>query len=133
MYKSIGEAAKCASIPISSIRFYEKKGLLATAIRTASGRRVYSPEDMQIILLIANSRRLGLPIEQIRSLINLLQREAANHEAIHTIIQEHLDLLHERERELQAHKKQLSRMLELCNQNIENKCSILSELQEDSY
>ena len=133
MHKSIGEVAKHIGISISSIRFYEKKGLLGTTHRTTSGRRVYDLSNIQTITLIANSRRIGLSIEQIRSLIELLQGEIANHESVHAIIQEHLDLLSKREKELQAHKLQLSKLLGICNQNSKNRCSILSNLQEESF
>ena len=41
---SIGELATVTSVPASTIRYYEKRGLIAPKLRT-SGRRQYGPEQ----------------------------------------------------------------------------------------
>ena len=43
----IGELAKLSELPSSTIRFYEKQGLLPDAKRTAAGYRVENPIQNQ--------------------------------------------------------------------------------------
>lgn len=132
MFKTIGEAAQEADVPVSSIRFYERKGLLKPATRTGSGRRAYSASDVQILKLIVNSRRLDLTLEQIRVLVAQLKDKSFDHTSVHAILEEHLALVRIRERELKQHRKQISKMLDHCDQFHKHEaCSILEALQDD--
>ena len=55
----IGELAKSAGIPTSTIRFYEAKGLLPEPERKANGYRIYSEQTLQRLSLIRFSQQIG--------------------------------------------------------------------------
>lgn len=132
MFKSIGEAAKEADVAISSIRFYERKGLLEPSTRTTSGRRVYATNDVQVLKLIVNSRRLGLTLEQIRILIAQLKDKSQDHSSVHAILEDHLALVRIRESELKQHRMQILKMLDHCDRfHRHEACSILEAILED--
>lgn len=65
----ISELAEQVGIPTSTVRYYERIGLLGAPSRTASGYRDYDEESATRLLFIARSRRLGLSCEQITDLL----------------------------------------------------------------
>jgi DNA-binding transcriptional MerR regulator len=65
----ISELAESVGIPTSTVRYYERVGLLAMPRRTASGYRDYDAEAASRLLFITRSRRMGLSCEQITTLL----------------------------------------------------------------
>ena len=65
----ISELAESAGVPTSTVRYYERVGLMAHPIRTASGYRDYGDDEASRLLFITRARRMGLTCEQITSLI----------------------------------------------------------------
>lgn len=68
----ISQLAERVGLPASTLRFYEQAGLL-TAERTTSGYRVYGQEAVQRLEFIASAKHLGLPLEEIRELLQIWQ------------------------------------------------------------
>ncbi|MGE0791730.1 MAG: MerR family transcriptional regulator [Sandaracinaceae bacterium] len=67
----IGELARRARVPASTIRFYETIGLLAAPPRR-SGRRVYEPEVVTQLRAIAALQYAGFSLAEIRELVPAL-------------------------------------------------------------
>jgi DNA-binding transcriptional MerR regulator len=65
---SIGELADATSTPISTIRFYERKGLLPPPPRE-SGQRRYPPEAADRVRLIRMWQRAGFTLGEITQLL----------------------------------------------------------------
>lgn len=65
----ISELAASAGVPTSTVRYYERVGLMALPVRTPSGYRDYGPEAASRLLFIARARQLGLTCVQISALI----------------------------------------------------------------
>jgi DNA-binding transcriptional MerR regulator len=65
----ISELAESVGVPTSTVRYYERVGLMAAPARTASGYRDYGDDDAARLLFVSRSRRMGLSCEQITALI----------------------------------------------------------------
>ena len=65
----ISELAESVGVPSSTVRYYERVGLLAAPARTASGYRDYDDDAAARLLFITRSRRMGLSCEQITALL----------------------------------------------------------------
>ena len=64
----IGEVAKQTGLTIKAIRFYEEKGLIPAPKRL--GRyRVYTPSDIEVLVLIKEAKELGMTLSQLKNLI----------------------------------------------------------------
>ena len=61
----IGILAKRAGVSASSIRFYEKRGLLPRSERHLNGYRDYDERTLQIIHFIGRARGLGFSLAEI--------------------------------------------------------------------
>jgi DNA-binding transcriptional MerR regulator len=65
----ISELAGSAGVPTSTVRYYERVGLMDVPVRTASGYRDYGADEAARLLFITRARRIGLSCEQITSLL----------------------------------------------------------------
>ena len=65
----INEVEALAGITKKNIRFYEEQGLLSPRRNAENGYRDYGEEEVQILLRIRLLRKLGLPIEEIRQML----------------------------------------------------------------
>ena len=66
---TIGAVAALSGRRPSSIRYYERIGLLPAAAR-ASGRRVYGPDTVRTLAVIETGQRAGLTLDEIRDLLS---------------------------------------------------------------
>lgn len=68
---SIGEAAKVLDIPASTIRYYEKNGLLPHIGRTEGGIRSFTDADLDLLRLIGHLKMSGMSLQEIREFVRL--------------------------------------------------------------
>src|SRR5688500_6674118 len=71
----IGQVARMAGVRITTIRFYERKGLIGEPQRRESGYRLYDVGTVDQIRFIRNAQELGFTLEEIAEL-DLLRKEA---------------------------------------------------------
>jgi DNA-binding transcriptional MerR regulator len=67
----IGELAERTGIPASTIRYYEREGLLPKAQRGANGYRVYQDSALARLDLIQLGQNLGFSLDAIRTVVGL--------------------------------------------------------------
>jgi MerR family mercuric resistance operon transcriptional regulator len=67
----IGELATRAGVNVQTIRFYERKHLLLTPPRTASGYRSYADHDLATVSFIKNCQHLGFTLKEIKELLGV--------------------------------------------------------------
>ncbi|HEY0014749.1 MAG TPA: helix-turn-helix domain-containing protein [Longimicrobium sp.] len=60
----IGEVARRAGVPVSTLRFYEQKGLIASTGRHGL-RRLFDPGVLERLALIAVGRTAGFSLDEI--------------------------------------------------------------------
>jgi DNA-binding transcriptional MerR regulator len=71
MDMKIGELAERTGIPASTIRYYEREGLLPKAQRGANGYRVYQAAALDRLDLIQLGQNLGFSLDAIRTITAL--------------------------------------------------------------
>ncbi|MDX2376595.1 MerR family transcriptional regulator [Microbacterium sp. LRZ72] len=73
----IGELAERTGLSLRTIRHYEEVGLLAPAMRTEGGFRLYAEADEERLLLIRRMKPLGYTLEEMRELLRVIDALAA--------------------------------------------------------
>lgn len=68
---SIGQLAKAAGVGVETVRFYERKGLLALPPRKDSGYRQYDDEAVARLRFIRRAQLVGFTLAEIRELLAL--------------------------------------------------------------
>jgi MerR family transcriptional regulator, thiopeptide resistance regulator len=67
--ESIGRLGRRFGLSRTALLYYDRIGLLSPSGRTRAGYRVYSDADVQRLESICRYREVGLPLEQIRQLL----------------------------------------------------------------
>ncbi len=68
---TIGRAAETLGLPISTLRYYEREGLVAPADRSRSGYRLYDESAIERLAFIRSAQAVGFTLEDIRELLRL--------------------------------------------------------------
>ena len=105
----ISELAESAGVPTSTVRYYERVGLMTAPARTASGYRDYADDAATRLQFITRARRMGLSCEQITDLIPVWAGTncGAAHERVGRLVDEKQAEIAERIAELQEFAAQL--------------------------
>jgi DNA-binding transcriptional MerR regulator len=86
----IGILAERTGTNAPTIRYYEEIGLLRPADRQRGGQRVYGEEDLKRLTFIRRCRQFGFPLEQVRSLVALLDDRSRSCMEARDLAHEHL-------------------------------------------
>lgn len=65
-----GQVAAAAGVNLQTLRYYERRGLLAEPERTLGGHRLYPEETVTVLQLIKVAQRLGFTLAEISELLN---------------------------------------------------------------
>ena len=61
----IGEFAEAAGVSVDAVRFYERRGVLQPAPRTAGGYRTFGRDDLDRLRLARHLQELGLTVDEV--------------------------------------------------------------------
>ena len=105
----ISQLADSAGVPTSTVRYYERVGLMVVPARTASGYRDYADDAAARLRFITRARRMGLSCEQITALIPVWAGAncGAAHERVGRLVEQKQAEIAERIVELQQFSAQL--------------------------
>ena len=106
---TIGALARCVGIRPSAIRYYEARGILVPAQRSAGEYRLYGPEAASTIRFVRRARELGFTLEQVKQLIRS-SRAAPPCVACRELIEQQLVQVEEELRRLHALRSRLRRL-----------------------
>jgi len=72
-YCSISEVSVKFNIPESTLRYYEKKGLLPRIERDEAGRRLFSEVQMALLQTVICLKNTRMPIREIKQYMDWIQ------------------------------------------------------------
>lgn len=70
MLYNIGEVSKIINLSISTLRYYDKEGLLPNVHRDSSGIRKFSEKDIRGLKIIECLKNSGMPIKNIKQFLD---------------------------------------------------------------
>ena len=71
MVYTVGEMAKKLDVPASTLRYYDKEGLLPFVERSSGGIRVFTEKDFEWLRIIECLKKTGMSLKDIREYIEL--------------------------------------------------------------
>src|SRR5690349_19601857 len=63
------QVAAAAGVNLQTLRYYERRGLLAEPARTLGGHRLYPAEAVTVLRVIKTAQRLGFTLEEVSGLL----------------------------------------------------------------
>ena len=66
-----GQVAVAAGVNVETLRYYERRGLLAEPDRSPGGHRLYPAETVTVLRVIKAAQRLGFTLEEVADLLEV--------------------------------------------------------------
>lgn len=125
----IGELASLSGTQVETIRYYEAQGLLPEPARSEGNYRLYGPQHAELLLFIRHCRSLDMSLDEVRVLLRLRSAPAEECADVNVLIDEHIDHVVRRIKELRSLERQLRSLRARCATVTDSaSCGILSEL-----
>lgn len=67
---TVGQVAQTFGVTVRTLHHYDAQGLVVPSARTHSGYRLYTDADLSRLAVVVTYRRLGLPLTQVRDLLD---------------------------------------------------------------
>ncbi len=130
---TIGRAAKRAGIGVETIRFYERRGLIAQPQKPAAGGfRDYPAATLSQIRFIREAQDLGFSLEEISDLMSLRADPNANCAQVQRRAEAKLAEVEDKIERLKGIGAALGRLIEACpGKGALGACSIIEALESD--
>lgn len=71
MFYTVGEMAKKIGVAPSTLRYYDKEGLLPFVERSSGGIRVFKEADYEWLKVIECLKKTGMPLKDIKTFIEM--------------------------------------------------------------
>jgi DNA-binding transcriptional MerR regulator len=68
---TIGQVARQTGLSPRAVRFYEAEGVLRPVGRSSSGYRLYADYELDLVRLVAQLRRVGLSVADVREVVRM--------------------------------------------------------------
>lgn len=117
---TIKEASERLGYPASTIRYYEKEGLLPNIQRDKFGNRLFDQEDLNWMRLMTCFRATGMKIADLRKIVDLALQGDSTIEQRKEILMNHQKELIQRQKELNEAFEAVNYKLDMYNK-IQNK------------
>ena len=129
---TIGELSSCAGVKITTIRHYERIGLMPEPPRTQGGRRRYEIRHVGRLNFIRRARELGFTVEEVRALLRLTEAPELSCKSVDTIARQRLRAVDDKMAGLKRLRAELSRMITQCEGGRVARCRIIEALSRKS-
>ena len=127
---TIGRLAAAVGVGVETIRFYQRRGLLATPTRGGGVRR-YGPEDLRRLRFIRQAQAAGFTLEEIRELLELSSRRMDDMAGMKAAAIQKLADVEAKVAELNRMRAGLQALVASCpGHGAMNQCPILNALAE---
>ena len=128
----IGELSRQAGVPVETIRYFEKIGLMAKPERGENGYRYYRQEHLDRLLFIRRCRNLDMAQDEIRELIRLAEEPTADCSDVNALLARHLSHVRARLNELKSLEQMLVNLQNACSDpRTIRECGILGGLSDE--
>ena len=106
--------AQAAGVNVETIRYYEKRGLIARPQQPVSGYRKYGADDVARVQFIKGAQRIGFTLNEISELIRLEQDQDAHCSDLQERTEAKVRAIDEKIAELQRMRKELVKLVGTC-------------------
>lgn len=127
-HMSIGQLARAAGVGVETIRFYQRKGILAEPVRSSGQIRRYRRDDAARIMFVKSAQGLGFSLGDIADLLRVVDGTRCNE--ARQIAEGRLKMVQEKLRELRRIERALRSTIATCsNAEDRSSCPLIASLK----
>ncbi len=123
---TIARLAAAGGVGVETIRYYQRRGLLAEPVKAGSVRR-YGASDVRRLLFIRRAQAAGFTLDEIGELLAL--DSGHDRARVRALASERLAALDSKIAELEAARSALTRLSKACAAGTEGPCPILEAFE----
>ncbi len=125
---TIGRVARAAGVNIETIRYYQRRGLLAKPRKPLSGYRRYAPDTLARLRFIRRAQELGFTLREI---VDLLKLGDGSCKETRELAERKRSNIEARINDLMSMRKTLDELIRACRPGINPTCPIVESLSSD--
>lgn len=129
---TISQLAKAAKVPTTTIRYYERAGLLQPEDRSEGNYRLYSDESLQRLRFIRAAQSVGFTLDDVKALLGSQEGQPPLCRDVRVLIEERLADIGKRLAELQQVQRVLTAALRKCRRSRQDGCCHVIESLRDT-
>ena len=123
---TIAGLAQAGGVGVETIRYYQRRGLLAEPAKAGAVRR-YGPQDVRRLLFIRRAQAAGFTLEAIAELLALDSSE--DRARVRALAADRLAALEAKIAELEAARAALTRLSKACAAGAAGPCPIIEAFE----
>jgi len=123
-----GVLSKRTGCNIEKVRYYERIGLMPDPGRSEGGHRLYAEQHVRRLQFIRRCREIGYAIEEIRTLLDLVDRRESTCAEVRDIAMAHVDEISRKIGDLRRMERTMTSMIKQCDGGAAPECPIIDAL-----
>ena len=127
---TIGALAKACGVGVETVRYYQRRGLLAEPQRPLGGVRRYGGDAVARLGFIRRAQDVGFTLDDVKTLLKL--GETPNCHGARALAARKLEVVQARLRDLQRVRHALTELIERCDAGRQRHCPIIESLARSS-
>jgi MerR family transcriptional regulator, mercuric resistance operon regulatory protein len=120
---TIGKLAAAEGVSVETVRFYQRRGLLAQPPRHGAGYREYTEDDRARLVFIRRARALGFTLGEIGDLLGPAAAQSSQH--IAAAAQAKVAAIDDQVRDLIRLRCRLRQLIRVCEHGDDAQCAAL--------
>lgn len=125
---AIGVLSRRTGVNIETVRYYERIGLLPLPARSEGGHRMYGIGHLKRLGFVRKARDLGFTIEEIRTLLRLVDERDQPCAEAREVASKHLADVRGKIADLEKMEAVLAEVVEQCARDTTPECPLLEAL-----
>ena len=128
---TISQVAKAAELPTTTVRYYERVGLVEPEDRSAGNYRLYSEESLRKLKFIRAAQGIGFTLDDVKALLATPSNSAASCREVQSLLEERLAEVGRRLKDFRHVQRVLKSSLEKCKETERaDCCHVIETLRE---
>ena len=127
---SIGQLARAADVPTSTVRYYERRGLLRPDSRSKGNYRIFGTDALERLRFVRSAQAAGFTLSDITALMEFRDGDAAPCKEVQDLIAARLGKVVEQIKHLKVVDRMLREWMKVCREaERSGRCGVLEGLQ----
>ena len=122
------DVSRATGCNLETIRYYEKIGIIPAPPRAPNGYRRYDQSHLDRLKFVLRARELGFSLDEVRSLLKLVDGGAPSCADVRKLARTHLDDIRNRINDLKKIETSLSRTIAQCTGRDIPECAMIDAL-----
>jgi MerR family mercuric resistance operon transcriptional regulator len=126
---TIGKLAHAAGIGVETVRYYQRRGLLAEPVKPVGHQRIYSEQDLARLAFINHAKAAGFTLREIETLLSLGNDHCT---VTKTLAEEKLQKIKGQITDLRKIQQRLEELIKACSAKDNSKaCGLFKSLLQN--